>query len=87
MAGQQSRENGKKGGRRRGVPNKITTALKDIILQALANKGGVSYLEEQADKNPVAFMTLVGRVLPLQVKQDDKEPMVPKRIVHEHHPS
>lgn len=38
-----------------------------MILQALDNKGGVSYLETQADSNPTAFLTLVGKVLPLQV--------------------
>lgn len=54
-------------GRKRGVPNKVTGALKDMILGALDRAGGVDYLEKQADENPVAFMTLVGKVLPLQV--------------------
>lgn len=54
-------------GRPKGVPNKTTKAVKDMILQALANKGGVKYLEVQAEKNPTAFLTLVGKVLPLDV--------------------
>lgn len=54
-------------GRPKGVPNKTTAAVKDMILQALANKGGVEYLERQADENPIAFLTLVGKVLPLDV--------------------
>lgn len=54
-------------GRKPGVPNKTTALLKDMILQALDKKGGVKYLMKQADDNPTAFMTLVGRVLPLQV--------------------
>lgn len=75
-------------GRKKGVPNKITGALKDMILQALANAGGVEYLQERAKDNPVAFLSLVGRVLPLQVKQGGDDPTVPPRkIVHEHHPS
>ena len=53
-------------GRPKGVPNKATTAIKDMIVQALTNKGGVEYLERQADENPVAFMGLVGKVIPLQ---------------------
>lgn len=57
-------------GRKKGVPNKIPAALKDMILQALNNKGGVEYLEVQADENPVAFLSLVGKVLPLQVDGD-----------------
>lgn len=54
-------------GRPKGSPNKTTAALKDMILQALGNKGGIKYLERQADENPTAFLTLVGKVLPLQV--------------------
>lgn len=57
----------KTGGRQKGTANKTTTALKDMILSALSNKGGIKYLEKQADANPVAFMTLVGKVLPLDV--------------------
>jgi ribosomal protein S19E (S16A) len=57
-------------GRKKGVPNKVTGALKDMILQALENKGGVAYLEKQADENPTAFVTLLGKVLPLQVNAD-----------------
>lgn len=57
----------KTGGRKKGTPNKTTGQLKEMILLALDKKGGVGYLEEQADKNPVAFLGLVGKVLPLQV--------------------
>lgn len=74
-------------GRKKGVPNKVTGALKDMILQALANAGGVDYLQGQAKENPNAFMALVGRVLPLQVKDGGAEPMVPKPVVHEHRPA
>lgn len=76
----------KTGGRTKGTPNKLTAALKDVILQALANAGGADYLTKQAKENPNAFLALVGRVLPLQVKQDGKEPTMPKPVVHEHHP-
>ena len=38
-----------------------------MILEALDNAGGVAYLAEQSEKNPTAFLTLVGKVLPLQV--------------------
>jgi hypothetical protein len=57
----------KTGGRQKGTPNKATKALKDMILEALNNKGGIEYLEQQADENPTAFLTLIGKVLPLQV--------------------
>ena len=54
-------------GRKKGVPNKQTTALKDMILAALDGAGGIDYLKAQAIETPAAFMTLVGKVLPLQL--------------------
>ena len=52
-------------GRPKGSPNKLTTEVKTMILDALEGVGGVSYLMEQAREKPVAFLTLVGKVLPL----------------------
>lgn len=69
-------------GRKAGTPNKVTGALKDMILQALANQGGVAYLETQAKVNPNAFLALIGRVLPLQVKQGGDDPRVPQTVVN-----
>lgn len=60
-----------KGGSRKGIPNKNTAALKDMILQALDNAGGVKYLESQAEAKPVAFLALIGKVLPMQVTGPD----------------
>lgn len=54
-------------GRPKGAQNKMTKALKEMILEALDRAGGVDYLLEQAGDNPNAFLTLVGKVLPLQV--------------------
>lgn len=57
-------------GRKKGVPNKNTTALKEMILAALDQAdpaGSVAYLTKQAADNPTAFLTLVGKVLPLDV--------------------
>jgi hypothetical protein len=52
-------------GRPKGSVNKTTAAVKDMMLQALNNKGGVEYLERQAEANPTAFLTLVGKVAKL----------------------
>lgn len=54
-------------GRPKGSQNKTTKALKDMILAALDKKGGIDYLVVQAEENPTAFLTLVGKVLPLDV--------------------
>lgn len=76
MSEKQTTENaigkGKAGpGRPKGIPNKATTALKDMILSALDKSGGVDYLVQQAKENPGPFLTLVGKVLPLQVAGAD----------------
>ena len=58
------------GGSRRGKPNKITLELKDMILGALDKAGGITYLTTCAKdpKTASAFLTLVGKTLPLTVK-------------------
>ena len=63
------------GGSRKGRPNKTTAAVKDMILAALDDVGGQAYLAEQANKQPVAFMALLGRIMPTQVTTDSKDPM------------
>lgn len=54
-------------GRVAGTPNKITGELKEMILQALSGVGGVAYLQEKAESHPGPFLSLVGKVLPMQV--------------------
>jgi hypothetical protein len=63
-------------GKAKGTPNKVTAEVKAMILEALDNAGGVSYLTSQANENPKAFLTLVGKVLPLQVTGDADSPLV-----------
>ena len=68
----------KTGGRRPGVTNKTTALLKDAIIQAAENVGNGSltaYLERQAEEQPAAFLTLLGKVLPLQVTGDRDNPV------------
>lgn len=55
-------------GRKKGVPNKIPASVKEMILAALDAVGGQRYLEDQAKQNPQAFMSLLGRILPSEVK-------------------
>jgi hypothetical protein len=70
-------------GRKKGVPNKTTTALKEAILLAAeragdtlgeqvgAEGGTVGYLTSLAIREPTAFATLLGKVLPMQVTGED----------------
>lgn len=67
-------------GRPKGSQNKTTALLKDAILQAAEKAGGsqglVGYLTLQAAENPAAFMTLLGKVLPLQIQGDPDAPII-----------
>lgn len=66
-------------GRPKGALNKTTTMLKDAILQAAVAAGGkdgmVGYLTRQAEEEPVAFMGMLGKVLPLQVTGEGGGPI------------
>lgn len=66
-------------GRPKGSPNKTTALLKDAILAAAEKAGDeagmIGYLEKQAKDNPTAFLSLLGRVLPLQLASDPDEPL------------
>lgn len=70
-------------GRKAGVPNKTTGALKDAILLAAAEVGvdgagkdGLTgYLRMVAKSDVKAFSSLLGRVLPLQVANDPDNPL------------
>lgn len=68
----------KTGGRKKGTPNKMTAQLKEMILEAaelagddMGGGGTVKYLRTQATLQPAAFMSLLGRVLPMQVTGED----------------
>lgn len=51
-------------GRKRGVPNKLTTDLKTCVLDALAELGGKKYLVEVGNSDKKAFCALLGKALP-----------------------
>lgn len=66
-------------GRPKGSLNKTTALLKDAILQAAQQAGGsdglVGYLTAQATENPGPFMSLLGKVLPMQVTGEGGRPI------------
>jgi hypothetical protein len=63
-----------KGVPRTGRPNKVSSDVKGMILQALSMAGGATYLHEQSKKNAPAFMRLVGQTLPLTHRIEQKMP-------------
>lgn len=66
-------------GRKPGTPNRVTTKLKDAILEAArlvgrdtkGENGLIGYLQRLAIKEPKVFGMLLGRVLPLQITGKD----------------
>jgi hypothetical protein len=75
MPGGGSKKGERRGGRKKGTPNKLNADVKDMIVGALNAVGGQDYLVRQSSANPIAFMSLIGRVLPLQVKGDPENPL------------
>ena len=75
-----SRKRPKTGGRAKGTPNKLTGDLKAMILGALDEAGGQAYLLSQAHENPKAFLSLLARVLPMQVQGDKDNPIYIAKI-------
>jgi hypothetical protein len=81
----------KTAGRKKGTPNKRTKALKDAILDAAEGAGNAlpgketgltKYLKAQATSNPGPFLSLLGKVLPMQLQGDPDHPLtVIERII------
>lgn len=71
MPRQGSNPGERRGGRGKGTPNKLSGDVKAMILAALDAAGGTEYLLHQSGKNPVAFMSLLGKLLPTQLTGKD----------------
>lgn len=54
----------RRGGRAKGAGNKVTTDIKQMVINALNKAGGENYLLQQARENPKAFIGLVGKIFP-----------------------
>lgn len=63
-------QSGNPAGRPKGSGNKLTNDIKAMILGALEQAGGQEYLFRQSKDNPVAFMGLLGKILPTQINAD-----------------
>jgi hypothetical protein len=65
----------KTGGRQPGSVNKLNADIKEMIVGALSDVGGRSYLAARALDTPAAFLTLVGKVLPMQITGEGGGPV------------
>jgi hypothetical protein len=78
-AAKQPRGNAGKG-RKKGVPNRVTGDVREMIRMTLRAAGedcggrgrraGVAYLRKQAHENPKAFMALLGKIVPTTIETD-----------------
>ena len=60
-------------GRKRGVPNRISSDVKHLVLVALDHAGGEDYLAKQAHENPVAFLSLLSKLIPRDAARTQAE--------------
>lgn len=89
MSGGGSRKGERRGGRKKGTPNKVGVTLKEAILAAAAKVGengrgrdGLEgYLKFLAREEPRTFGALLGRVLPMQLTGENGGPIDAKLVV------
>ena len=63
----------KAGGRKKGVPNKSTAAVKAALHEAFAEMGGVASLVAWGKKNRTEFYKLWAKMIPTEIKNADGE--------------
>ena len=63
-------------GRQKGVTNGDTAKLRGLILGALDDAGGQSYLYQQALEEPKAFLALIAKVVPKEIEASVKSSVV-----------
>jgi hypothetical protein len=54
------------------LPNRLTTEIKDGILEAFDQVGGVDYLVEIARRDPPTFCRLLAAIIPSEIKASVK---------------
>lgn len=64
-------------GRPKGSLDQGNAAIRELIIQALTDVGGVDYLASVAKSHPPAFLSLIGKVMPLQVTGAEGQPLIP----------
>ena len=67
---QLNRKGERKVGRPPGAANKTTAAVKTAILEAFEKLGGVKYLMQVGKDDPKTFLTLVGKLIPQEIKSE-----------------
>ena len=66
MAGGRKKGTSKTGGRKKGSQNKTTVQVKEAILAAFEELGGVEYLVKVGVDDPKTFIALLSKLVPLE---------------------
>ena len=72
MSEKQSTKSGRGGkrpgaGRPAGVPNKLSSTVKDNVIAVFDRLGGAEHMVQWASDNPTQFYNIYAKLLPLQV--------------------
>lgn len=75
-SGKESKKSGRGGyrpgsGRPKGSLDKGGKLIREMVVEALDGAGGVAYLQGVAQTHQAAFLSLIGKVLPIQVTGED----------------
>ena len=69
----------KTGGRKKGVPNKLTTGAKEVIAQVAENIDGVArmtkWVRESPENEKAFWVNIYTKLLPLQLAGDKDNPI------------
>ena len=60
----------KRKGRPKGAVSVMSHDLRAMVLKALTMVGGVEFLAQQAERNPVAILSLLARLIPREIVAD-----------------
>lgn len=63
-------QSGNPTGRKKGDKNKIPATIKQAVFNAFAAVGGEQYLINMAKSEPKAFLSLVAKIIPLELSND-----------------
>lgn len=68
-------------GRPAGSLDKGNAMIREMIVEALDGVGGVQYLQGVAASHPAAFLSLIGKVIPIQVEGGGGGPVQHSMVV------
>ena len=63
----------KTGGRRPGVPNRLTTAFREAVQHVYDDIGGHEAFSSWAKENPTEFYRIAARLIPTEMRENSQD--------------